>query len=113
MALRTVVLAFISVLAARAADLDFITTDLPWAAVKRGYSAPPLEVRIAGKCPSGGVGYAVVSGVLPSGLQLSGAGNFSGTPTRKGSFIFTIRAFNGCSWTARLFALVVADTPVI
>src|SRR5712691_11896013 len=108
MDLRFLVLASVSVLA-WAGDVEFLTTDLPWAAVGRGYSPSPLEVRVAGKCPSGGVGYAVVSGVLPSGLVLSSAGHFSGVPTRKGTSQFIVRAFNGCSWTARPFLLVVAD----
>src|SRR5438128_2072192 len=112
MGLRFLVLASVSVLA-WAGDVEFLTTDLPWAAVGRGYSPPPLEVRVAGKCPSGGVGYSVVSGILPAGVLLSASGHFSGVPLRKATSHFTVRAFNGCSWTARLFSLVVEDPPTI
>ena len=96
-----------------AGEVEIATLELPWAAVHRAYSPPPLEVRTAGKCASGGVGYSVVSGELPVGLSLSGLGYFSGEPARTGTYHFTVRASNGCSWTARLFALVVAEPPVL
>jgi hypothetical protein len=44
---------------------------------------------------SGGTGpytYKVTSGTLPTGLTLSGAGVLSGTPTRSGTFTFTVQA---------------------
>ena len=110
---KILVLAALSVLCARAADLEFVTAELPWAAATRGYAPAPLETRAAGKCPAGGVGYAVVSGALPNGLKLSNSGQFSGIPTRTGTYHFTIRAFNGCTWTAHLFSLVVADVPTL
>jgi hypothetical protein len=45
-----------------------------------GGPSPPYTVR-------------VTQGVLPSGLSLSPAGSLGGTPTRSGSFAFTISAF--------------------
>jgi hypothetical protein len=94
-------------------EIEFVTGDLPWAVAEKGYEAPPLEVRVSGSCPIGGVGYAVVSGVLPPGMQLSRLGYFSGTPLHTGEFVFTIRASDGCGWTGKQFKLVVTGAPVM
>src|ERR1700722_15677488 len=57
-------------------EIEFVTEDLPWAIAEKGYEAPPLEVRVSGSCPIGGGGYALVSGALPPGMQLSRLGYF-------------------------------------
>lgn len=94
-------------------EIEFLTVELPWAVAEKGYEAPPLEVRVSGSCPHGGVGYAVVSGALPPGIQLSRLGYFSGAPLHTGEFPFTVRASDGCGWTAKQFKLVVTGAPVI
>jgi hypothetical protein len=94
-------------------EIEFVTVDLPWAIAEKGYEAPPLEVRVSGSCPIGGVGYAVVSGSLPPGIQLSRLGYFSGAPSHTGEFPFTIRASDGCGWTGKAFKLVVTAAPVL
>ena len=94
-------------------EIEFVTVELPWAVAEKGYEAPPLEVRVSGSCPHGGVGYAVVSGALPPGIQLSRLGYFSGAPLHTGEFPFTVRASDGCGWTAKQFKLVVTGAPVI
>jgi hypothetical protein len=94
-------------------EIEFLTSELPWAVAEKGYEAPPLEVRVSGSCPIGGVGYAVVSGALPPGVQLSRLGYFSGAPLHTGEFEFTVRASDGCGWTAKQFKLVVTGAPVI
>ena len=93
-------------------EIEFLTLELPWAVAEKGYEAPPLEVRVSGSCPIGGVGYAVVSGELPPGVQLSRLGYFSGTPLNTGEFAFTVRASDGCGWAAKQFKLVVTGAPV-
>jgi len=94
-------------------EIEFVTADLPWAIAEKGYEAPPLEVRVSGSCPIGGVGYAVVSGALPQGVQLSRLGYFSGAPLHTGDFSFTVRASDGCGWSEKQFALEVTGAPVI
>jgi len=94
-------------------EIEFVTVDLPWAIAEKGYEAPPLEVRVSGSCPHGGVGYAVVSGALPPGIQLSRLGYFSGASLRTGEFQFTIRASDGCGTAEKQFTLVVTGAPVI
>jgi hypothetical protein len=94
-------------------EIEFVTIDLPWSIAEKGYEAPPLEVRVSGSCPHGGVGYAVVSGAMPPGIQLSRLGYFSGAPLHTGDFTFTVRASDGCGATAKQFALVVTGAPVI
>jgi hypothetical protein len=96
-----------------ATEIEFLTADLPWAVAEKGYEAPPLEVRVSGSCPHGGVGYSVVAGTLPPGIQLSRLGYFSGVPLHTGEFTFTIRASDGCGWTGKQFKLVVTGAPVI
>jgi hypothetical protein len=93
------------------ADMEFLTEELPWAVVGREYSPAPFEVRVTGRCPAGGVGFAVASGTLPPGLKLSRLGYFSGTPKQTGQFEFDLRAVNGCSAVDRHFALLVTDAP--
>lgn len=94
-------------------EIEFVTQELPWAIVEKGYEAVPLEVRVSGSCPLGGVGYAVVSGALPAGIQLSRLGYFSGTPLHTGEFMFTVRASDGCGWTGKRFTLVVTGAPIL
>lgn len=93
-------------------EIEFVTADLPWAIAEKGYAGPPLEVRVSGSCPIGGVGYAIVTGGLPPGMQLSRLGYFSGTPLRTGEFTFTVRASDGCGSTGKQFTLVVTGAPV-
>jgi BACON domain-containing protein len=111
------VLAALAVLAplgafAQRTEIEFITEELPWAVIDKGYSPAPLEVRVSGMCPLGGIGYSVVSGALPPGVQLSRLGYFSGTPVRNGTFDFIIRAANGCAWTGKRFSIVVTGAAV-
>jgi hypothetical protein len=96
----------------RAREIEFVTEALPWAVVHRGYAVAPLEVRVSGMCPLGGVGYTIVGGAPPPGVELSRLGYFSGVPARTGSFAFNVRVSNGCSWTAKRFTITVADPPV-
>jgi hypothetical protein len=92
-------------------EVEMVTEDLPWAVVDRAYSPAPLDVRVTGRCPAGGVGFAIASGALPPGLKLSRLGYFSGVPTRTGLFGFTVRAENGCGSANRGFGLLVTDPP--
>jgi hypothetical protein len=94
-------------------EIEFVTADLPWAIAEKGYEAPPLEVRVSGSCPHGGVGYAIASGGLPPGVQLSRLGYFSGAPLHTGEFSFTVRASDGCGATEKQFALIVTGAPII
>jgi hypothetical protein len=94
-------------------EIEFVTVELPWAVAEKGYEAPPLEVRVSGSCPIGGVGYAVVSGALPPGIQLSRLGYFSGAPVHTGEFSFNVRASDGCGWVGKTFKLVVTGAPVL
>jgi hypothetical protein len=93
-------------------EIEFLTEELPWAVLQRTYVVPPLEVRVSGMCPLGGVGYTIVGGSPPPGVKLSRLGYFSGVPARTGSFEFNVRVSNGCSWTAKRFTITVADLPV-
>jgi hypothetical protein len=111
-ATRLLVAALLSpLLAAAAGEVELVTEELPWAVVDRAYLPAPLEVRVTGRCPAGGVGFTVASGTLPPGLKLSRLGYFSGVPTQYGLFEFNVRAVNGCSWSARHFALLVTEPP--
>jgi len=114
MVLALLVLGIIGVLGpARAADIEFVTQDLPWAVIDKPYAPPALEVRSSGACPLGGVGYSVVGGLPPPGIQFSRLGYFTGSPLRTGVFPFAIRVSNGCNWTAKKFTLTVTGAPVI
>jgi hypothetical protein len=107
------ILVLFALLVPATTEIEFVTVDLPWAIAEKGYEAAPLEVRVSGSCPIGGVGYAVVSGALPPGIQLSRLGYFSGAPLHTGEFSFTIRASDGCGWAGKQFTLIVTGAPVI
>jgi hypothetical protein len=109
----TAILVLFALLVPPTTEIEFVTVDLPWAIAEKGYEAPPLEVRVSGSCPIGGVGYAVVSGALPPGIQLSRLGYLSGAPLHTGEFRFTVRASDGCGWAGKQFTLVVTGAPVI
>lgn len=109
----SILLVLLPLLVPGTTEIEFVTADLPWAVIEKGYEAPPLEVRVSGTCPHGGVGYSVVSGALPPGIQLSRLGYFSGTPLHTGEFHFTVRALDGCGWAGKQFTLVVSGAPVI
>lgn len=111
--MRLLYLALASVLTVPGAEMEILTPELPWAIVGRGYRPPPLETRISGRCPAGTVGYSVVAGMLPPGVQLSAAGYLSGSPVRMGRYPVVIRAANACFWTAKRFELVVAGAPLV
>jgi hypothetical protein len=118
MPMATLVLGILGVLAMTpevmsAADIEFVTLDLPWAIADKPYFAPPLEVRSSGACPLGGVGFSMVSGNLPPGMEFSKLGYFSGTPRRTGSWEFAVRVSNGCTWTARHYVIVVTGAPIL
>lgn len=98
---------------APATDMEILTATLPWAIAGRNYTPPPLETRVSGRCPFGTVGYSVVGGVLPPGIQMSAAGYFSGVPAQTGRYPLIIRAANVCMWTARRFELVVTGAPLL
>lgn len=98
---------------APATDMEILTMALPWAIAGRNYAPPPLETRTSGRCPLGTVGYSVVAGVLPPGVQMSAAGYFSGVPLQTGRYSLIIRAANVCIWTARRFDLVVTGAPLL
>jgi len=111
--MSAVILILLALAVSATTEIEFLTADLPWAIAEKGYEAPPLEVRVSGLCPIGGVGYSVVSGALPPGIQLSRLGYFSGAPLHTGEFRFTIRASDGCGWAGKEFTLVVTGAPVM
>jgi hypothetical protein len=108
-----VILVLLAFVVPLSTEIEFVTADLPWAIAEKGYEAPPLEVRVSGSCPIGGVGYAIVTGALPPGMQLSRLGYFSGAPLHTGEFKFTVRASDGCGSTGKEFLLVVTGAPLI
>ena len=63
------------------------TPPLPDANIGQAYTAPPLTA-------SGGTvsSWSLASGSLPPGLTLASNGTISGTPTRSGTFSFTVQA---------------------
>src|SRR6185295_19500824 len=73
-----------------AGDLEITSRDLPWAVVDRPYAQPPIEVLDGGRCPVGGLGFAMISGSLPPGIRLSHAGYLTGAASKAGSYWFAV-----------------------
>lgn len=79
--------------------VDCPTIGLSPASVPNGTVGASYSQSISGTGGSAPYTFAVVLGVLPSGLSLSPAGTLSGTPTTVGSFAFTLSATDafGCA----------------
>ena len=72
------------------------TTALPNGTLGTPYSAP-----VAGHTPNQGpITWSVTGGSLPPGLTMAANGTISGTPTREGSFTFTVAATDAVPSTA-------------
>jgi uncharacterized protein YhjY with autotransporter beta-barrel domain len=90
--------------------LSINETSLADAAVGSAYSATLTTTGCTGPCT-----FAVTAGALPTGITLSSAGVFSGTPTAGGSFTFTVTATDagaGGITTSQAFTLTVAAPTV-
>ncbi|MEO8025307.1 MAG: hypothetical protein ABI823_02480 [Bryobacteraceae bacterium] len=98
---------------ARPADLEILSRELPWAIVDKPYAPIQIEVLDSGRCPVGGLGFAMISGTLPQGVRLSHAGYLTGTPAKVGSYWFAVRAANGCSKATRFLEFRVTGAPVL
>ncbi|HXG68308.1 MAG TPA: putative Ig domain-containing protein, partial [Blastocatellia bacterium] len=72
------------------------STDLPRGKVGEAYSRQLTAVN--GKPP---YSWSVASGTLPLGISLNAAGLISGTPTRDGTFPFSVRVTDSLGSTAR------------
>ena len=57
--------------------------------------------------------FRITSGKLPAGLSLDSDGTISGTPTKSGSFKFTVRAENSVGYHQKQFTLKVLIMPAI
>ncbi|MBQ9581879.1 MAG: putative Ig domain-containing protein, partial [Synergistaceae bacterium] len=57
--------------------------------------------------------WSIASGSLPTGLSLnSSSGVISGTPTKAGTFSFTVRATNSGGYVTKAFSITIKDTTV-
>ena len=83
---------------------------LPQAEVNKSYN---ITLDSAGYYCPGATTWSLVSGNLPEGLALTQVGfddgKLSGTPTKKGTYHFTIQAANAAGVDSREFTLVVGD----
>ena len=79
---------------------EFVTVNLPWAVAEKGYEALPLEVRVSGSCPIGGVGYAVMSGALPppTAFSFHAAGIFFGFAAAQAMSLRAVTHPDGCGF---------------
>jgi len=92
-----------------AAPLQITTASLPAATLGVAYTA---NLAATGGAPA--YTYALATGALPGGLQLSAAGVISGTPAAAGAFNFTVRVTDTAQGSAqRSYTLTVQTRPVI
>ena len=68
----------------------------------------PFTLRASGSTP---ITWTRVSGSLPDGLKLDSDGTISGTPTRKGTFTFKVRAENSEDYDEREFTITIQSIP--
>lgn len=88
----------------------FLTNALPSATVGTEYmDASGKTVSIEGSSTQpGAISFDLVSGSLPFGLTMTSSGAISGTPTRRGTYDFVVRATDGAKQeTLRAFAILV------
>jgi len=92
---------------------SILPTSLPTGTLGKGYNAGPLKLTSGQGCPQNHAALRIVEGQLPSGLELSPAGYFSGAPTEAGTFSFQVRAANPCGSTQQNYTLEVTGAPVL
>ena len=106
------------------AKLSISTTGLSGAEVGASYSGwinydVDNPASLSARPYPSSVRWSVISGALPSGLVLSNVtpgegttqhGLLSGTPTKPGTYTFTLQASDGTSTSARQFTLVVSGS---
>jgi hypothetical protein len=83
------------------------TAKLPDGKVGAAYGA---TLAATGTAP---IAWTLAAGKLPDGLSLAGAGKLSGTPTKAGTFTFTVRAENASGFDERTYTLGIAIAPAI
>lgn len=92
--------------------LDFSAEELPWAIVDQPYTSPSLILEGAARCPAGD-GSFTAQGALPPGLAITGLGQFTGVPSRIGTYQIPVRAVNTCGAAVRPVTLVVTGAPIL
>ena len=98
--------AYALTIAAPAVTITLSPSTLPSGTVGTGYSQ--IITASGGTSP---YNYTVISGALPSGLNLSSGGIISGTPTTVSSYGFTIQAADILSYTGTRAYSVTIDAP--
>ncbi|MDX2268228.1 MAG: putative Ig domain-containing protein [Bryobacter sp.] len=88
--------------------LAISTSTLPNGQQGVGYNASLLAT--GGQAP---YNFGVVSGQLPPGIQLSAAGNLTGTPTTTGTFNFRARVTDGVNAIAERDLSIVITVPAL
>ena len=92
-----------------APPLTIATTALPEAEISVAYNAP---LSVDGGTPP--YSWALVTGAIPSGLELASSGSIQGTPTAVGSSSLTLKVTDSNSITASgVFPLTVVSAPTI
>ncbi|MBK9990351.1 MAG: putative Ig domain-containing protein [Verrucomicrobia bacterium] len=87
------------------ADTLTLVYDAP--ALPLNAAISPIKPALSGNTPGVPTAFAIISGVLPLGLQLNTDGSLSGTPTTAGTFTPTIKATQGTrTATSVLYILV-------
>lgn len=77
-------------------------------------AAQPYSAQLSASGGTAPYSYAVTAGAVPAGLNLSGAGLLSGTPTTPGSYNFTVTATDSINATgARAYTLVVSAPTLV
>lgn len=93
----------LSILVPALPAIQITTTLLPDGIVGSGYST---SIEIANS--SGSITFAQTLGALPGGLSISsGAGVISGTPTREGTYTFTVRATDQYGSDSKEFSILI------
>ncbi|MBL0969243.1 MAG: putative Ig domain-containing protein [Brevundimonas sp.] len=78
------------------------------------FAGQPYSTQLSASGGTAPYSYAVTAGALPTGLNLSGAGLLSGTPTTPGSYNFTVTATDSVNATgARAYTLVVSAPTLV
>lgn len=79
------------------------------ASLPGGVAGTPYSTALTATNGSGPYTFAVTSGSLPPGLSLSAGGALAGTPTKGGSYTFTVQASgSGASPGTRTYTLAIA-----
>ena len=94
-------------------QMFLLPTELPVGIVNKPYDSPQLRLTGGSQCSRADTSMRIKAGKLPTGVHLSTAGVFEGTPEEEGVFPIQVAASNGCGVYVAGMQLEIQGAPIL